>query len=157
MVGRFSKRALGGLLRFCTQSSPLGRGGGDCGGQRGGIRFCWVEIFLPSEILLRSCTQSSPLGRGGGGQILQGGANSFCIQLHHQLPICETGRPLLPWCVISVDIRSLAYKVPRIRSMQVCNHNMVDVSKRDLRCVQNKVRFKICLHLSFQNQHSFVP
>ena len=122
----------------------------------------WSADFLrePSERrvgLLRFCTQSSPLGRGGGGQILQGGANSFCIQLHHKLPICATSPPLLPWCVISVDIRSLAYKVPRIRSMQVCNHNMVHVSKRDLRCVQNKVRFKICLHLSFQNQHSFVP
>ena len=100
MVGRFSKRALGGLLRFCTQSSPL--------------------------------------GRGGGGQILQGGANSFCIQLHHQLLISATRRPLLPWCVISVDIRSLAYKVPRMRSMEVCNHNMVHVSERVLRCVQNK-------------------
>ena len=70
----------------------------------------WSADFLrePSERrvgLLRFCTQSSPLGRGGGGQILQGGANSFCIQLHHQLPICETGRPRLPWCVISVDIR----------------------------------------------------
>ena len=41
--------------------------------------------------------------------------------------------------------------------MEVCKHNIFDVSKRDLRCVQNKVRFKICLHLSFQNQHSFVP
>ena len=65
----------GGLLRFCTHSSPLGPCGGGCGGQRGGDK------------------------------ILLDGANSFCIQLHHQLPICATGRPRLPWCVISVDIR----------------------------------------------------
>ena len=76
----------GGLLKFCRRSSPLGHCGGGCGGQRG------------ENILLRFCTHSSPLGFGGGcgGQrggdkILLDGANSFCIQLHHQLPICVTG------------------------------------------------------------------
>ena len=47
------------MLRFCTNSFPLGRGGGGCGGQRGNIRFCWVEQIAFAS----SYTNSSQSGR----------------------------------------------------------------------------------------------